>query len=310
MSLHLHPLPTPITNWAHPVFREWRQEVAIKLDYLNHPKIQGNKLWKLWDVLDDFHQSAHTSICTFGGAFSNHLDAVNAVSGALQIPLHTIIRGEQPQSPSPTLRRLYQNTWAVCHFVPRSTYRLITQFDRLDLLPPACQGAYIIPEGGTIKGKLGGLSLLLDEITRQVGLDPHHIWVAAGTGGTAAGLLSHLPPGWHLDVVPVLKYPDIYRHITELADHPSSDRLTIHHGYEWGGYAKAPPQLLDFIQTTYTTIQVPLDPIYNAKVACACVQEIAKGYFPAGTRHLMLHTGGLQGIEGFNQRHGVLLPTL
>ena len=309
MSLYVDPLPTPIVNWQHPVFVEFGQEVKIKLEYLNHPKIQGNKLWKLWEVLEDFHNSSYTSIGTFGGAYSNHLDAINAISATLNIPFHAIVRGEKPQSLSPTLIRLSENPWAVCHFVPRSTYKLITQFNHLDLLPDQCKDTYLIPEGGTMKGKLGGLRILLDQIVRQVGTSPHHIWVAAGTGGTAAGLVSALPDGWQLEVIPVLKFPDINTRIAALTDDDLSERMTIHHGYEWGGYAKIAPQLLDFILTTYADTSIPLDPIYNAKVAYACIQEIAQGTFPYGTRHLLLHTGGIQGIAGFNERYKTYLPT-
>ena len=34
---------------------------------------------------------------------------------------------------------------------------------------------------------------------------------------------------------------------------------------------------------------------------------IQKGYFPRGSTILAVHTGGQQGIQGFNQRFGNLL---
>ena len=55
--------------------------------------------------------------------------------------------------------------------------------------------------------------------------------------------------------------------------------------------------LNDFNKTT----QIPLDPIYVGKMIFAIFALVKKGYFAPNTKILAIHTGGLQGIEGFNK---------
>jgi 1-aminocyclopropane-1-carboxylate deaminase len=45
---------------------------------------------------------------------------------------------------------------------------------------------------------------------------------------------------------------------------------------------------------------IPLDPIYTGKMVYGVIDLIAKNYFPLSSKILMIHTGGLQGIEGMN----------
>ena len=47
---------------------------------------------------------------------------------------------------------------------------------------------------------------------------------------------------------------------------------------------------------------VPLDPIYTGKMMFGIYDMIANGYFPKDAKILAIHTGGLQGIAGMNQR--------
>ena len=52
-----------------------------------------------------------------------------------------------------------------------------------------------------------------------------------------------------------------------------------------------------------------LDPVYTGKMLFGVYDLIAKGAFPPGTTLLAIHTGGLQGNIGMNQRLGsALLP--
>lgn len=46
---------------------------------------------------------------------------------------------------------------------------------------------------------------------------------------------------------------------------------------------------------------IPLDPVYTGKMMMRLFQLVEEGFFPAGSRILAFHTGGLQGIEGANQ---------
>ena len=58
-----------------------------------------------------------------------------------------------------------------------------------------------------------------------------------------------------------------------------------------------------------TSIQ--LDPIYTGKMMYGILDRVEKNHFEKGSIILALHTGGLQGIEGFNkiqkQKNGLLI---
>jgi 1-aminocyclopropane-1-carboxylate deaminase len=50
-----------------------------------------------------------------------------------------------------------------------------------------------------------------------------------------------------------------------------------------------------------------LDPIYTGKLMYGIFDLVKEGFFKRGDRILAIHTGGLQGIAGFNQRHGNII---
>mgnify|MGYP006213726977 FL=1 len=53
---------------------------------------------------------------------------------------------------------------------------------------------------------------------------------------------------------------------------------------------------------------IPLDAIYTGKMMMGVLDLVAKDYFPKGSAVLSIHTGGLQGNKGINNRFGVQLP--
>ena len=50
-----------------------------------------------------------------------------------------------------------------------------------------------------------------------------------------------------------------------------------------------------------------VDPIYTGKLLYAIYEEIKIGFFKPGEKILAIHTGGLQGINGFNDRFGNII---
>ena len=66
--------------------------------------------------------------------------------------------------------------------------------------------------------------------------------------------------------------------------------------------------MIDFIQDFYSTQNIPLDAIYTGKMMFAIMDLTAKDYFPSGSSILAIHTGGLQGNRGINERFRLKLP--
>jgi 1-aminocyclopropane-1-carboxylate deaminase/D-cysteine desulfhydrase-like pyridoxal-dependent ACC family enzyme len=78
----------------------------------------------------------------------------------------------------------------------------------------------------------------------------------------------------------------------------------ILHDYHFGGYAKHPPQLINFINDVYAKHQLPLDIVYTSKAFYAIKDLVNTRYFSRGSSILMIHSGGLQGNGSLPQ--GVL----
>jgi len=47
---------------------------------------------------------------------------------------------------------------------------------------------------------------------------------------------------------------------------------------------------------------IPLDPIYTGKMCYGIVDMIRRGLLEKTAQILVIHTGGLQGIEGINEK--------
>jgi 1-aminocyclopropane-1-carboxylate deaminase/D-cysteine desulfhydrase-like pyridoxal-dependent ACC family enzyme len=65
--------------------------------------------------------------------------------------------------------------------------------------------------------------------------------------------------------------------------------------YHFGGYARKPEELLTFMNRFYRDTHIPSDFVYTGKLFYAALDMIKKGLFPAGSRLLLIHSGGLQG---------------
>lgn len=278
--------------------------------YLNHPYGIGNKLWKLEGIMTDFINSGKAQILSFGGAYSNHLHALAAICKSASIPFTAIVRGEEPKKQGYTLRFM-QGMGADILYLDRSTYREWTQNDDYSIMQDKFDQFYIIPEGGTSALIFSGF----ESIYRQVETEfekslPDHMVVAGGTGGTASGWINESSETIQVNVINVLKNKGLDLKVAELlklANKAQQAPYRIHHEYHLGGYAKYNESLIQYINTFYEIYGIPLDPVYTGKTIIAASDLAKKGYFRKRDKILLIHTGGLQGIHGFNERMGNVL---
>lgn len=160
--------------------------------------------------------------------------------------------------------------------------------------------AYFIDEGGASPEAVLGCAELISEL--PAGID--HIFCAAGTGTTAAGLLKGIQEaGWKtkLHVIPVLKGGDfIHKEIGRYTE--ITDQLVLHTDYHFGGYAKTQPQLLEFMKEFIASHGILIDPVYTAKM-CFAIQDLTtQNYFKNEEKIVAIHTGGLLGIMGMKEK--------
>ncbi|HSI89530.1 MAG TPA: hypothetical protein VK927_00365, partial [Adhaeribacter sp.] len=166
--------------------------------------------------------------------------------------------------------------------------------------------AFIIPEGGTNREAVKGCAEIISEITEPFDV----LTCAAGTGGTAAGLICGLAGEKEVLVFPALKGDFLQAEIAELVQAFAGKNYPnwkLQPDYHFGGYAKFTPDLLAFIRNFEHEFQIPLEPVYTAKMFYGLFDMIGKDAFAPGTTIMAIHTGGLQGRAGFEQRLGLKL---
>lgn len=253
---------------------------VMRLDKL-HPIVSGNKWFKLKEHLA--LAAPGKPILTFGGAWSNHLVATAYAAQQAGIAAIGIIRGERPAVPSATLKEAADYGMQL-EFISRQRYLQKEDPVFLGELLHRFPGAYIIPEGGGgLPGITGSEAILRIADTSSY----THIACAIGTGTTFQGLVRAAAPHQIIVGVPVLKGFD-----SSPLQGPNTILLPQYH---FGGYARHPQTLLDFMNRFYHETAVPTDIVYTGKLFYALTHSIREGLFPAHSRLLIIHSGGLQG---------------
>ncbi|MGH8447938.1 1-aminocyclopropane-1-carboxylate deaminase/D-cysteine desulfhydrase [Pseudomonas sp.] len=281
----LEPLPL---DWLNGV-----ELAVLRLDRID-PLVSGNKWFKLLGHLAQAQNAR--GIISLGGAYSNHLHALAAAGKRFGFPTVGLLRGH-PQD-TPTVRDLKAFGMEL-HWLGYGGYRARHEPDFWLPWRELYPDLHPVPEGGGGLAGASGCGVLVDQVRAQLGTlnwaDYDGWWLAAGTGTTLAGLVL-AEAGAH-PVYGAMAVPD---------DHGIAQNVQaiVQGGYELleasrGGFAKADPLLLDFIETTEHACGLPLEPVYTGKALLALKQQIETGRFTPGTRLVFVHTGGLQGRRGF-----------
>lgn len=281
--------------------------VFVLRDDLLHPEISGNKWRKLKHNLLEARAMGHDRLLTFGGAFSNHLAAVAAAGKIFNFKTAAFVRGENASPLNPTLTYCRECGMEL-FFMSRAKYKA---YD-FGVIDGQWADAYQIPEGGSNCAALEGFTDFVADIKNGMAELPDYICVAAGTGGTSAGIISKLDFEAEVLSFPVLKGGFMEENISKLLSECGQvSRLhwKVMDEYHFGGYAKWNEKLLQFIKMFYQNNDFPLDPIYTGKLFFGVHDLLQKGYFKKDSRILLVHTGGLQGVAGFNRRFLTNLPT-
>lgn len=269
--------------------------IFVKREDLIHPKISGNKYWKLFYNINHFIENTPQNplLITFGGAFSNHIATVAALGKDLEFPTLGIIRGEElieKWKENPTLYFAFQDGMNF-RFVSRENYRdkeTITQ-----LLQKEFPNALIIPEGGTNKCAVEGVKHMLSDLTK----DFNYLCTAVGTGGTVSGISRFAEDHQKIIGFKVVNDSSLESRIAELSERQNFELIDAH----FGGYGKISDELIRFINNFHEETGIPLDPVYTGKMMMKLFELIDSGYFPEDSKVLAFHTGGLQGIKGANE---------
>lgn len=288
-------------------FKSNEVDVHIRREDLVHPTISGNKWHKLRYNLANAKKRGNETLLTFGGAYSNHIEATAIAGKEFGFKTIGVIRGEETLPLNSTLQKAIECGMQL-EYVSRTEYRDKHTWDYTEHLRERFGSFYLVPEGGSNFYAINGCMEILKESDSVY----DYICCPLGTGGTASGIALSLKPHQKLLGFPALKggeflLDEMKRFINMVTNDEEStqdvlDRVELIHDYHFGGYAKTSKELISFLQQFNKEHDIKWDLIYNGKMAYGVFDMIEKGYFPKGSKILLIHTGGLQGIAGFEER--------
>ncbi|MGB1041260.1 MAG: 1-aminocyclopropane-1-carboxylate deaminase/D-cysteine desulfhydrase [Flavobacteriales bacterium] len=299
----------PIQSIDNVDYEKKEIKLFVQREDLNHPVIQGNKLRKLHYNILNAKQKGNKTILTFGGAYSNHILAVAQAGKEFGFKTIGIIRGEEILPLNSTLSQCKQLGMQI-QYMNRTVYKLKHTQDVVDSLRNTYGAFYLIPEGGSNYYAVNGCMEIIKNFNEY-----DYICCPVGTGGTIAGITIANQNKCNIIGFPALKGGEfLIKDISDLINLVVNDRdltqdlmksVNLITKYHFGGYAKINEELINFVREFNENHHIKWDLIYNGKMAFAINKMIQEDYFPIGSRILMIHTGGLQGINGLEERHKI-----
>ena len=183
--VELADLPTPVQSHPRLAARVGARELWVKRDDRTSPAYGGNKVRKLELFLGEARRLGRSRIVTFGGVGSNHALATAVHARRLGLSTTLLLLPQQPSAHVRSNLLAMAETGAEL-FLARSLDESVAARPHVD------ESTYVIPTGGT--APLGDVGLvnagfeLAEQVARGELPEPDEVWVAFGTGGTAAGL--------------------------------------------------------------------------------------------------------------------------
>lgn len=276
-----------------------REASILRLDKL-HPIVSGNKWFKLRYYIEEAISQSCSTIASFGGPYSNHLVALAYAAKENNVKSIGYVRATKEDAITPSLQEALAYGMQL-EFIGRTNFQEIKN----DLLKAnksinivnnikgnqEQSGVYYIDEGGYGEVGAKGAATILNAHCK----DYTTIIAAVGTGTMLAGLINAAEAHQDIIGIPVLKNEaSIETEIKNLLK-DSSKPFTLLHNFHQGGYAKTNPVLFNFMNQLWTLEKIPTDIVYTGKLLLAVDSLLKENYFKAGTKLLVIHSGGLQG---------------
>lgn len=287
-TLTLDPITIdPLTSFSSSTI----EASMLRLDKL-HPIVSGNKWFKLRYYIEEAISQSCSTIASFGGPYSNHLVALAYVAKENNVKSIGYVRASKEDTVTPSLQEA-QAYGMQLEFIGRTNFQEIKN----DLLKKNQHRSidnnsiYFIDEGGY--GSIGakGAATILNEHCKHYTT----IIAAVGTGTMLAGLINAAEAHQEIIGIPVLKNENtIEGEIKSLLINKAAS-FSLLHNFHQGGYAKTNPALIAFMNQLWETEKIPTDIVYTGKLLMAVDSLLKENYFKAGSKILVIHSGGLQG---------------
>ena len=321
--LPLAEYPTPLEFLPH-LSRELGRDVYIKRDDGIGPAFGGNKTRKLEYLLAEAQAQKARKVVTFGGLQSNHARITAAAARQVGMEPHLFYFERRPSHFVGNLL-LNELLGAKMHFVPfggggaggttlEATIRLVRLVAWARVGPH-----YFIPVGGhSWRGCLGYVraAVEIDEQARALGIENAHLIVAAGSGGTLAGLMAGLVLAdsslqvLGIDVGKLWKgFPvsiaNLASELCERLEQPytfTPECVPLIEGtYVGQRYAVLSEPCVAAVKRLARTEGILLDPVYTGKAFAGLLDLVERKQLGRDEPVIFLHTGGLPALFAFDE---------
>ncbi len=305
-------IPTPLQT-----LKFEGKNFLIKRDDLTGVELSGNKVRKLEYLIQGAKKEKADVVFTDGGEQSNHARATVIAAAKAGLKTKLFLWGSDRANADGNLF-LDKFFGADIKFLNRKQFDHVNDimFEERKKLLKKGKNAYVIPEGGSTTLGIWGYVSFIQELKKQTDLKKlEGICAAAGSGGTAAGMLAGaalLNLNIKIYAVNVLYPADkIRKKILQLAEGCALDfkmncrikeeNLVILDGYSKEGYKQITDDKLALIKRFALSSGIILDPAYTGKAFTAYYENfLLKG---RGMKVVFLHTGGLYGVFGKKKQY-------
>ncbi|MBI2606587.1 MAG: D-cysteine desulfhydrase family protein, partial [Deltaproteobacteria bacterium] len=326
-KLNLGRLPTPIQplpKLSNTVSKFGEVNLFVKRDDLSHGPAAGNKIRKLEFLFADARRRSAKTVVTCGSEQSNHARATAILARELGFECALFLKKASEGVPPIEGNLLLDHMCgATVNIISAAEYDDIARVYRsAQELYRKRDGKlpYLIPEGGSNDIGALGYCAAFEEIASQTaknGLPARFdsIITANGSGGTHAGLLLGRNLAGCDDGCEIVTF-NVLRTAEEMSERVKkimiaaiqNQRMPISFmpadihvidGYVAPGYARANPELYDFIVRVAREDGLLLDATYTGKALYGLVTELTASPERAkrfGKNVLFIHTGGLPSL--------------
>ena len=284
----------------------------------------GNKIRKLEYIVPDAIASNADTLVTIGGVQSNHTRQVAAVAAKLGMKCRLV-----QESWVPFEDAVYDRVGNILMSrVMGAEIELVDEgFDigireswerALEDVKAKGGKPYPIPAGASVH-PLGGLGYVgfAEEVRAQeaeMGVRFDHVIVCTVTGSTHAGMLvGFAMDGRARNVIGIdasatpaqtrAQVLDIARSTADLVGLGraiTGDDLVLIEDYARPAYGVPSPETNEAIRLCARTEGMMTDPVYEGKSMQGLIDLVRKGFFPAGSRVLYAHLGGVPAINAYS----------
>jgi 1-aminocyclopropane-1-carboxylate deaminase len=284
----------------------------------------GNKLRKLEYIVPDALAEGADTLVTIGGVQSNHTRQVAAVAAKLGMKCHLV---QESWVPFPDAVYDRVGNILMSRVMGAEVELVDAGFDigireswerALEAVRSRGGRPYAIPAGASVH-KYGGLGFVgfAEEVRAQeaeLGFSFDYIVVCTVTGSTHAGMLtgfaadgrarrvigidaSGTPAQTRAQVLSIARdTAALVRLPGELAE----DDVVLLEDYAYPAYGVPSEETNEAIRLCARLEGTITDPVYEGKSMQGLIDLVGKGYFPAGSRVLYAHLGGVPAINAYS----------